>query len=104
VKKTAALTRAVRRYEKFHAKAPSKVGLVNIPHPKAVVFLGAGVAIEYKSDKRVLSLGDKPSMARGKTRLYRHRFGAGVRVYTDPAGSTLFITGGRFRVTDWMRD
>jgi hypothetical protein len=104
MKRTAAVAKAVKRFERFHDRAPNKVGLVEIPHPKAVVFLGAGVAIEYRSDKHVLSLGDKVSVARGKTRLYRHLFGPGVKVYTDPEGQALIIIGGKFRVTDWMRD
>lgn len=88
--------KALKRFRRFHVRTPDKIGRVNIPHPKALVLLGEGVAIEYRSDK--LALGSR------KVRTYRHRFGRGVKVYTDAAGKTLWITGGRFRVTDWMRD
>jgi hypothetical protein len=90
------LAAAARRFKGFHARQPQKVGFVNIPHPKALVFLGHGVAIEYRSDK--LALGSR------KMRTYRHRFGGAVKIFTDAKGKTLYITGGRFRVTDWMRD
>lgn len=86
---------AVAKYRKFYGKNPTKKGRVNIPFPRAVVCLGAGVAVEYRSDKKLDGTFKK--------RLYRHKFGAGVKVYTDPKGKAIYITGGRMRVTDWIR-
>ncbi len=90
----------MKRYRKFHGRAPSKMRFVDLPRPKEIIYLGRGVAIEYESDK-VLEAGDRRLP---KKRNYRHEFGAGVQIYTDPKGQALFIKGGRFRVTDWMRD
>ena len=93
--KRAEIKEAVKRYRKFHGHKPDKVSTVNIPLPKAVVYLGEGLAIEYRSDK-ILN-GRRGSHA------YRHSFKKGVKVYTDKAGKALFVVGGKFRVTDWMR-
>lgn len=65
--------------------------------PNALTFLGDGAAIEYRSDKK---LGDRP---RAK-RLYRHKFGSGVKIFLHPNRKWILISGGKFRVTDWMRD
>lgn len=94
------LRQATRRARRFHGRDPRAKGLVDIPYPKALVLLGVGVAIEYESDK-VLNAGDRRTP---RSRTYRHELGAGVKIYADPKGRTLFIKGGRFRVTDWMRD
>lgn len=94
------LRQAVRRAKRFHGRDPRRAGWVEIPYPKALVLLGAGVAIEYRSDK-VWKRGDRFNP---KLRTYRHELGRGVRVFADPKGRTLIIKGGRFRVTDWMRD
>jgi hypothetical protein len=85
-----------KRYKNFHGHAPEKITRVNIPWPKALVYLGEGLAIEYRSDKH--------AMGSRKARDYRHLFKKGVTIYTDKAGRTLFIKGGKFRVTDWLRD
>lgn len=88
---------ALARFRRFHGRSAEKKAFVEIPHPKAVVFLGEALAIEYASDKNVPRLGGK------RQRGYRHRFSKGVRVYCDAKGTTLFVTGGRFKVTDWLR-
>jgi len=36
--------------------------------------------------------------------VYDHKFGAGVQTYATPNKRALIITGGNFRVTDWLRD
>ena len=86
---------AVRRFAKFHGRAPDKVSSISIPYPKSLVYLGQAVAIEYASNK--LAMGAR------RSRVYRHLFGAGVKLYTDPGGKALYVIGGRFRVTDWLR-
>lgn len=96
---TSNLVRAVSRFRKFHAKAPTKIvkESVRIPGwPKALVFLGKGIAVEYRSDK--LAHGERVQ------KLYRHKLGKKVNFYTDPDGKMLFVFGGNFRVTDWLRD
>jgi hypothetical protein len=86
---------AIAKYRKFYGKTPSKTGKVNIPFPRAVVCMGEGVAVEYRSDKKLDGTFKK--------RVYRHKFGKGVKIYTDPSGATIYVTGGRMRVTDWIR-
>lgn len=88
---------AVKRFENFHGRKADRVGKVEIPIPKSLVYLGEGVAITYRSDKNVPRLGGR------KARTYEHKFGRGVKIFTDPKGQALYIVGGRFKVTDWMR-
>lgn len=95
--KTAAKT-AEDRYKRFFGFTPTSAFKVDIPFPKAVACLGDALAVEYRSDKK-LSPRDKSP----KPRAYRHVIGRGVKIYTDPSGKCLYITGGKFRVTDWMR-
>lgn len=86
---------AVAKFREFHGRRPDRATKIDLPFPRSVVFLGEAVAVEYRSDK--LALGSR------KTRTYRHKFGRGVKIYADPEGSTLYVKGGRFKVTDWMR-
>lgn len=88
--------KALARYKKFHGRSPEKNTKINFPYPKQLVLLGKGVAIEYESDK---VFGNRPR----KKRLFRHKFGRKVKIYTDPQGKALYIVGGKFRVTDWLR-
>lgn len=91
--------KAVNRFSKFHVKAPDKIKSASVSinrWPKALVYLGRGIAVEYKSDK--LAHGER------KTKHYRHDLGKGVKFYTDPDGKMLIVFGGKFRVTDWLRD
>lgn len=90
---------AEERYKKFHGRKPERSYSLEVPFPKRMVFLGEGLAIEYESAKKLNSRDSS-----GKVRGYRHKFGSGVKIYTDPAGKCLYVLGGRFRVTDWMRD
>lgn len=96
-----ALTQGVKQFKRFHKYAPEKISSVEIPMPKALVLVGEGVVIEYRSDKIAAKKG---RMSVRKKRHYRHEFGKGVRVYMDPKGQALYIVGGRFRITDWLRD
>jgi hypothetical protein len=88
--------KALERFRKFHGRPADRVTTVDFKCPKSLVFVGEGVAVEYRSDKEYRGPRRK--------RVFRHRFGKGVRVYTDPTGRWLFIAGGKFRVTDWLRD
>lgn len=63
--------------------------------PKALTCLGNLFAIEYVSEKK-LNGSHKP-------RLYRHKAGSGVKIYLHPDRKWILISGGKFRVTDWMR-
>lgn len=85
-----------KNYEKFHGRPVQKVSAINFTMPKSLTFLGDGEAIEYVSDKKL--------HGQHKKRLYRHKFGPGVKIYLHPNRKWILITGGKFRVTDWMRD
>jgi len=63
--------------------------------PKTLTYLGTIYSIKYESTKK---LGGTHRL-----RLYEHKMGPGVKVYLHPNAHTLIISGGRFRVTDWMR-
>lgn len=96
---------ALKRFQGFHGRAPSKIRSVELPLPNdlrklELVYLGRAIAIEYESDK-VMHKADRRLP---KSRTYRHEFGAGVEVYCDASGRVGIIRGGKFRVTDWMRD
>jgi len=88
--------KAIKRYAKFHGRNPDKAKSINLVYPKVLIYLGSGVAIEYKSNKAARGV------PKGK-HIYRHKFGSGVKIYTDKQGRTLFVLGGKFRITDWMR-
>lgn len=63
--------------------------------PKSVTYLGTVYSIKYESTKKLYGTHHK--------RLYEHKTGPGVKIYLHPNGKSLIITGGKFRVTDWMR-
>jgi hypothetical protein len=98
--RTQELRAAAKRFKRFQGRAPNRVTAIELPYPKALVYLGRAIAIEYESDK-VLKAGDR---RQPRQRVYRHELGPGVKIYADPKGRTVFMRGGRFRVTDWMRD
>ena len=87
---------ALARAGKFHGRPGKIVSKTNFEIPSALVLMGEGMAIEYRSDK---SLSAKPRAQR----VFRHKFGRGVKVYCDPKGKTIFVFGGRLAVTDWIR-
>lgn len=89
------LQRAVANFKRFHGRSPQKLGSFRFTMPKTVTFLGTCYSIKYESTKKLAGTH--------RLRLYEHRMGADVRIYLHPNGRTLIITGGRFRVTDWMR-
>lgn len=95
------LAQGVRQFKRFHKYAPEKITSVEIPMPKALVLVGEGVVIEYRSDKIAAKKGP---MSKRQKRHYRHEFSRGVRIFMDPNGKALYIVGGKFRVTDWLRD
>ncbi len=86
---------AKTNFQKFHGRAPSKFTSIDFTMPKSLTYLGTLNAIEYVSDKKL--------QGSFKKRLYRHKAGPGVKVYLHPNGKWVFISGGKFRVTDWMR-
>ena len=87
---------AKARAGKFHGRPGRVVAKTDFEVPSALVYMGEGVAVEYRSDKKVggRSVG---------SRVYRHKFGRGVKIYCDPKGRTIFVFGGRLVVTDWIR-
>ncbi len=87
---------AKKNYKKFHKRSTEKETNVSFVMPRALTYLGAGNAIEYVSDK--ILPGKKRT-----GRLYRHKFGSGVKIYLHPNRDWILIHGGNFRVTDWMR-
>ena len=93
-----ALKEALLRHKRFQGRPAKKCYRLTIPKFGPIVYLGEGLAVEYRSDKKM-----HRADARATKRSYRHTFGARVKVYTDPKGKALLILGGRFKVTDWMR-
>jgi hypothetical protein len=89
--------KAVKNFKKFHGRTVEKQTSLQFSMPKALTFLGDGHAIEYKSDKKL-------SGKQRSKRLFRHFFGRGVKIYLHPNQKWILIGGGKFRVTDWMRD
>lgn len=87
--------KAIRNFKRFHGRNPNKFGAFNFTMPKSVTFLGHVYSIKYESTKRLAGTH--------RLRLYEHKTGPGVKIYLHPNGRSLIITGGRFRVTDWMR-
>lgn len=86
---------ATKNFQKFHGRNPEKFDSIDFTMPRELTFLGTLEAIEYTSDKKL----------RGtfKKRLYRHKAGRGVKIYLHPNRRWILISGGNFRVTDWMR-
>lgn len=89
------LAKAVQNYKKFHGRSPAKLGSFEFTMPKSVTYLGDAYAIKYESTKKLGGVHKK--------RLFEHDMGPGVKIYLHPNKKSLIITGGRFRVTDWMR-
>lgn len=87
--------KSIRQYQTFHGQRPRKLGGLDFTMPRSLTYLGDAFAIEYESSKTLNGTA--------KRRLYRHKVGAGVKIYLHPDGKTLLIRGGKFRVTDWMR-
>lgn len=88
-------SKAVANFKKFHGRAPRKFGSFSFTMPRQVTYLGTLYAIEYESTKAL--------QGKHKLRLYRHKAGTGVKIFLHPNGKSLIITGGKFRVNDWMR-
>lgn len=86
---------AEKNFKKFYGRAPSKVRSVKFDMPKALTCLGDLLAIEYKSTKNLHK--------KAKMRAYHHDSDDGVKIYLHPNRKWLLISGGKFRVTDWMR-
>lgn len=89
------LSKSLAQYKKFHGKSPGRFGSVDFTMPKSLTFLGTVYSIKYESTKKLSGTH--------RLRLYEHKTGPGVKIYLHPNGRTLIISGGRFRVTDWMR-
>lgn len=87
--------KAIKNFKRFHDRNPKKFGSFQFTMPLSVTYLGALHSIKYESTKRLAGTH--------RLRLYEHRSGPGVKIYLHPNGKSLIITGGRFRVTDWMR-
>lgn len=93
--KKAHLQKAIRNFKRFHSRAPKKFGSFQFSMPRSVTYLGNLYSIKYESTKKLAGVH--------RLRLYEHKTGPGVKIYLHPDGKSLIITGGHFRVTDWMR-
>ena len=93
--KTIHKAKAIRNFKRFHGRNPQKFGTLDFTMPRSVTYLGDVYSIKYESTKRLAGTH--------RLRLYEHKTGPGVKIYLHPNGRSLIITGGRFRVTDWMR-
>jgi hypothetical protein len=92
---TKSLRRSIQNFKRFHGRTPRQLGGFSFTMPKSVTYLGNLYSIKYESTKK---LGGTHRL-----RLYEHKTGPGVKIYLHPDGKSLIITGGKFRVTDWMR-
>ena len=87
---------AVKTFRRFHARSPEKITSINLPSfPKEIVYLGDALSIAYRAKNKMNS--PKPNGG------HEHKFGKGVKIYADPTGKCLYVLGGKFRVTDWLR-
>ena len=79
-------------YRTFNRFPPSRV--ITVRHPRAippvVVELGRLVGLMYRSDK----------WQHGRPRTFIHFMESPPRLTCDPAGTQLYVIGGRYRVTD----
>jgi hypothetical protein len=89
------LKHAVQAYQTFHGKKATRITRVGFTMPRALTYLGEGFDIGYVS-KKVLH-------GTSKKRLYRHKFGQGVKLYRHPDGQWLLLSGAHFKITDWLR-
>lgn len=89
------VSKAVKNFSRFHGRKPEKFSGVTFTMPRSLTLLGECAAIEYTSTKKL--------QGTFKKRLYRHKTGPGVKIYLHPNRKWLLISGGQFRVTDWMR-
>lgn len=87
--------KAVKNFKRFHGRTPERTSGFSFTMPKSVTYLGDAYSIKYESTKRLNGVH--------KLRLYEHKMGKGVKIYLHPDGKSLIVTGGKFRVTDWMR-
>lgn len=89
---------AARQYRRFHRVAPRRVSRIFLAAPRRVMRIGRVTRLNYVPDR-----GSGKQDAKGKTIEYFHDFGPGVQGFVSEDGRQLIITGGRFRVTDWLR-
>lgn len=76
---------AIRLYERFHGHAPTGHRFERVPDLSQLVALGQALRIDYQLD---------PSNARGaRNTPYKHDFGPGSTLLTDPTGRVLVIVG-----------
>jgi transglutaminase-like putative cysteine protease len=78
-------------YRRFNRFPPARVARLRHPRvmPPVVVELGKLTGLMYRSDK----------WQRGRPRTFIHFMDDPPRLVTDPAGTQLYVVGGRYRVT-----
>lgn len=90
-----ARTSAIKKSAEFFGFLPRRLHRIEIDWPKAAFIIGAGVRIDYASDK-----------FDGKKRVYFHEFKPSSRVVIfaaekpQPNGDNILIVKGKFRITD----
>ena len=88
--------KAEKLFKRFNKRKADRLTSIDLPaFPKKIVFLGEAVEIVYKAVGKMNS--PRPNGG------HKHSFGKGVKIYADPTGKCLYVLGGKFRVTDWMR-
>jgi hypothetical protein len=83
---------SVAKYKAFHGRNPREFKRFGPSLPQEWIFLARAEGLQYISNK--LNGGGT-----GRTEAFTHRFGAQIRVFTDPTGSFLLISGPGLRVT-----
>ncbi len=89
---------AAKQYRRFHRIGPRRVSKVWLAHPRRVMRIGRITRVSYVPDARSGKQDKKGSLIN-----YYHDFGPGVSGFVSEDGKQLIITGGKFRVTDWLR-
>lgn len=78
--------KSLSRYRAFHGRNPRKIRHLRTPDTSEFIFLANPEILTYASDK-FNGGGD------GRKAFYSHRFGAKAKIFCNPSGTVLFITG-----------
>jgi len=78
--------KSLSRYRAFHGHNPRKTANLPTPDVSELIFLANPEILTYVSDK-FNGGGD------GTEKFYQHRFGTRAKIFCNPSGTVLIITG-----------
>lgn len=84
--------RAKRRYKAFTGKEPGKAEIQDKKAPSELICIARPEFLTYYSSK-LNGGGD------GTLQKFKHRFGAKIKLYTNPEGTILVLAGPGLKVT-----